>query len=145
MIVGISYISKASVVFMAGVLLSIASIYAGVVEHAVEPEPDVGVIGITGGRIGDNFGSSYTEGYTFAAMLAIFFPAVTDPLAGSNLSGDLKDPQGSIPPGTIAAVLTVRSALVRWVGRSVGPSVDPGMYARTRGLNLLERATRLEQ
>ena len=39
-------------------------------------------------------------------MLAIFFPAVTDPLAGSNLSGDLSNPQQSIPPGTIAAVLT---------------------------------------
>ena len=58
---------------------------------------------------------------SFATLLSIFFPAVTDPLAGSNLSGDLRDPQGSIPIGTILAVCVttlVFSLQVLFVGGS---------------------------
>ena len=105
-VVGISYISKASIIFMAGVVLSILSIYAGVIDHAIEPNEKLGIVGLSNAHIDNNLGPGYTGSYSFGAMLAIFFPAVTDPLAGSNLSGDLADPQKSIPPGTIAAVLT---------------------------------------
>ena len=108
--VGVEYISKCAIVFLAGVVLSILSIYAGVARaSAGGRKENQGVLGFSGGRLGSNLGSRYVkaQGYDwdFKQCLALFFPAVTDPLAGSNLSGDLADPQGSIPPGTLAAVV----------------------------------------
>jgi potassium/chloride transporter 4/5/6 len=121
--IGISYISKASMLFMAGVMLAIFSIYAGVIEHAIDPNKDAGIVGLSSGHVSDNIGPKYEKGYSFGVMLAIFFPAVTDPLAGSNLSGDLQDPQGSIPIGTILAVLTTTVIFCLQV-ILVGGSVD---------------------
>lgn len=62
------------------------------------------------GWVSDNFlenmFSSYTSGYSWFSVFAVFFPSVTGVLAGINMSGDLSHPSQDIPNGTLAALST---------------------------------------
>ncbi|KAI3410084.1 hypothetical protein GPALN_006446 [Globodera pallida] len=71
---------------------------------------------------------------SFFLILAIFFPAVTGILTGTNMSGDLANPQGSIPAGTIAAQLTtsfIYFSLALVFGASIKPELLRDKYGQS--------------
>ncbi|MFK7935586.1 MAG: amino acid permease [Saprospiraceae bacterium] len=57
----------------------------------------------------------------FWLVFAVFFPASTGIMAGANMSGELKDPRGSIPKGTLLAIgvsIVIYLVLAYWIARS---------------------------
>ncbi|CAI4230824.1 unnamed protein product [Auanema sp. JU1783] len=77
---------------------------------------------------------------TFFVLLAIYFPAVTGIMTGTNMSGDLKDPQRSIPSGTIAATVTtslIYYALAILFAASVDRSVLRDKFGRSIENNMV--------
>ncbi|XP_023327909.1 solute carrier family 12 member 4 isoform X2 [Eurytemora carolleeae] len=61
---------------------------------------------------------------SFTLIVGIFFPSVTGIMAGSNRSGDLADPQASIPVGTLCACLTTSITYLSSI-LFFGATVDP--------------------
>ncbi len=63
-----------------------------------------------------NLTPNFSTGENLYTMFALFFPAVTGIMAGTNMSGDLRDPARAIPAGTLAAVLVTGAV---YLGMSV--------------------------
>ena len=72
---------------------SIATFFLGSSPESIQPE-------------GLNITARVENGANFGTVFATCFPAFTGMIAGLGLSGDLKNPQRSIPLGTIGATIT---------------------------------------
>jgi len=59
-----------------------------------------------------NWPSAYGPGESFFTMFALFFPAATGIMAGANMSGDLKQPEKSLPSGTFSAIAATAGVYV---------------------------------
>uniref|UniRef100_A0A0N5AVM1 Amino acid permease n=1 Tax=Syphacia muris TaxID=451379 RepID=A0A0N5AVM1_9BILA len=72
---------------------------------------------------------------TFFQLLAVYFPAVTGILTGTNMSGDLKDSSKSIPVGTIAAQITT-SLIYFLLALVCGAAIDGAVLRDKYGQSL---------
>lgn len=74
---------------------------------------------------------------SFGVLFGIFFPAVTGFMAGVNMSGDLRDPKGAIPKGTMLAIATgfaIYAGLVIYLAFTTDPALlrdDPEVLQHT--------------
>lgn len=116
---GIAYISaslaiKTQYIIMAVILLSLVSIVMAAFSGSMQYESfDV----IKFEPLSRSEGSSIG----FWVVFAVFFPASTGIMAGANMSGELKNPQKSIPVGTMWAIgisLVIYLGLAYWVART---------------------------
>ncbi|XP_014229251.1 bumetanide-sensitive sodium-(potassium)-chloride cotransporter [Trichogramma pretiosum] len=108
--VGMEWEAKTQIGLLVILLVAIADFVIG---SLIGPKSDLerarGFVGYNAELFAENLRSDYraSEGtqHSFFSVFAIFFPAATGILAGANISGDLKDPQSSIPKGTLLAIL----------------------------------------
>ncbi|KAG1937889.1 solute carrier family 12 member 3-like isoform X2 [Pimephales promelas] len=103
---GMSWEAKAQILFFIAIMLSLASYFIGTVLPPDNVKRAAGFFGYQYDIFMENLLPSFrgVDGYFFR-MFAIFFPAATGILSGVNICGDLKDPTGGIPKGTLLAIL----------------------------------------
>ncbi|KAH8296601.1 hypothetical protein KR054_008494 [Drosophila jambulina] len=110
-VVGMEWEAKAQIGLLIILLVAIADFVIG---SFIGPKSDVelakGFLGYNATLFKSNLFADYRPEkggiqHDFFSVFAIFFPAATGILAGANISGDLKDPQKSIPKGTILAII----------------------------------------
>uniref|UniRef100_A0A8V0Z783 Solute carrier family 12 member 3 n=1 Tax=Gallus gallus TaxID=9031 RepID=A0A8V0Z783_CHICK len=129
---------KAQVILLIVLLIAIANFFIGTVIPTNNEKKARGFFNYQASIFAENFGPDFRSGEGFFSVFAIFFPAATGILAGANISGDLKDPQGAIPKGTMLAILITTvayigvavcaaSCVVRDATGNVNDTVIPGM------------------
>ncbi|KAM7369491.1 hypothetical protein PAMP_013758 [Pampus punctatissimus] len=102
-VAGMEWEAKAQIFLLIVLITAIINYFIGSF-IPVKSKESVGFFGYDGSIMWENMGPDF-RGETFFSIFAIFFPAATGILAGTNISGDLADPQMAIPRGTLLAIL----------------------------------------
>ncbi|KAM8939350.1 solute carrier family 12 member 2-like [Pelodytes ibericus] len=102
---GMEWETKAQITLLGILLAAVGNFFIGTFIPADEEKKSRGFFNYRASTFLENWGPDFREGESFFSIFSIFFPAATGILAGANISGDLKDPQSSIPQGTLLAIL----------------------------------------
>nr|XP_033776240.1 solute carrier family 12 member 1 isoform X3 [Geotrypetes seraphini] len=103
-VAGMEWEAKAQVLLLVILLIAIVNFFVGTVIPTNNEKRSRGFFNYQALIFAENFGPDFRGEEGFFSVFAIFFPAATGILAGANISGDLKDPQGAIPKGTMLAI-----------------------------------------
>ncbi|XP_068081750.1 bumetanide-sensitive sodium-(potassium)-chloride cotransporter [Anabrus simplex] len=125
-VIGMEWEAKAQLVLLVILLVAIFDFLIGSFIGPLSDEARAkGFSGFNMRLIRENLYPDYRKDnemeHSFFSVFSIFFPAATGILAGANISGDLKDPQGAIPKGTLVsiAITTVSYVLMAFVSGAV--------------------------
>ncbi|XP_053318624.1 solute carrier family 12 member 2-like [Spea bombifrons] len=102
---GMEWETKAQITLLGILLAALGNFFIGTFIPANEDKKSRGFFNYKAAIFIENWGPDFRNGENFFSIFSIFFPAATGILAGANISGDLEDPQSSIPKGTLLAIL----------------------------------------
>uniref|UniRef100_A0A8C1PRS1 Solute carrier family 12 member 10, tandem duplicate 3 n=1 Tax=Cyprinus carpio TaxID=7962 RepID=A0A8C1PRS1_CYPCA len=132
---GMAWEAKAQILFFIALLLSLVNYFVGTVIPPSIEKQAVGFFGYRAEIFVENLLPSFRgKDGSFFRMFSIFFPSATGILSGVNICGDLKDPSGGIPKGTLQAIfwttlsyllisVTVAASVVRDASGSLNDSL----------------------
>ncbi|XP_030635261.1 solute carrier family 12 member 3-like [Chanos chanos] len=102
---GMSWEAKAQILFFIVLLISFANYFVGTVIPATVEKQSMGFFSYRREIFVENLLPDWRgpDG-SFFRMFSIFFPSATGILSGVNICGDLEDPEGAIPKGTLLAI-----------------------------------------
>lgn len=103
------HIKKITIFCISMLILALVTVYIGIFAAGARSSLPSAIKGLSSKRFSSNFDPDYSDGIKFHELITIFYPAVIGFFAGTSKSKELKDPNVSVPKGTMIAILIASS------------------------------------